>query len=212
MRYSESLKVIIENFFQNNFFVSLPLFNIIKMSYTNHSGGAKGSDSEWDRIGRLYGVTDHRHYWHRGLSKPPLGNIEISEAELDEGWEKVKIANKVLKRKPQAYKSLLSRNWFQVKHSEAVFAIGYLSFDDRGYAATAEGGTGWAVQMAIDCGKGVYFFDQKKEKWFKWNRFMFAQCDTPTLTKNFAGIGTRKIDENGKRAIKEVYEKTMKTA
>jgi|LakMenEpi03Aug12_release.lakeMendotaPanAssembly.Ray.scaffolds.fasta_scaffold89380_6 hypothetical protein len=181
------------------------------MEYTNHSGGAKGSDSEWDRIGREFGITEHRHYWHSGSAKPPLANIEITEAQLEEGWERVKYANKVLKRKPHAYKSLLSRNWFQVKNSEAVFAIGFLDFDPRGVATGTDGGTGWAVQMAIDSGKSVFVFDQSKDHWYKWNRFMFIPCETPTLTKNFAGIGTRKIGENGKRAIREVYKLTKQS-
>lgn len=42
----------------------------------------------------------------------------------------------------------------QVKNSDAVFAIGHLV---RGIV---DGGTGWAVQMAIDDGKPVYVYDQ----------------------------------------------------
>ncbi|HEY8364888.1 MAG TPA: hypothetical protein VIK84_04885, partial [Haloplasmataceae bacterium] len=36
----------------------------------------------------------------------------------------------------------------------------------------------------------------------------FVPIETPILTKNFAGIGTREINENGKQAIRDVYEKT----
>ena len=31
--------------------------------YTNHYGGAKGSDIQWDIIGKEYGFSNHFHYW-----------------------------------------------------------------------------------------------------------------------------------------------------
>ena len=60
--------------------------------YTNHSGGAVGADSTWDTIGREFGVTDHRHYYHG--NKRPLGNTEITNEQLEEGWQHVLQANK----------------------------------------------------------------------------------------------------------------------
>ena len=50
-----------------------------------------------------------------------------------------------------------------------------------------------------------------KNKWFTWSNNKFVEVDTPVLTENFAGIGTRNINEAGKQAIKEVYEKTIKS-
>ena len=43
---------------------------------------------------------------------------------------------------------------------------------------------------------------------YKTHRFI-ANKETPILTKNFAGIGTREINEVGKQAIRAVYEKTF---
>ena len=87
----------------------------------HYSGGANGSDTIWDEIGRKFGVAEHIHYYHG--TKTPLGNTPITEEELEEGWEKVLLANRVMCRYPEKYKSLLSRNWMQVKSSDAVFAI-----------------------------------------------------------------------------------------
>ena len=78
-----------------------------------------------------------------------------------------------------------------MKNSESIFAIGTIN------GKQVNGGTGWAVQMGIDEGKSVYVFDQEKCKWYFWNRD-FEVCNTPILTKNYAGIGTREINENGK--------------
>lgn len=176
-------------------------------TYTNHSGGAIGSDSQWDIVGREFGVDNHIHYWYDdGNKKPPFGNKKLTNQEREEGWENVLIANQTLKRKPNAFKSLLSRNWFQVKNSDAVFAIGNLKSPTE-----VEGGTGWAVQMAIDNGKPVYVFDQASRQWNEWNKsyLKFTPIETPKLTKNFAGIGTRKIDPDGLKAIRDVYAKTF---
>ena len=39
----------------------------------------------------------------------------------------------------------------------------------------------------------------------------FTPIDTPVLTKNFAGIGTREINDAGKQAIRDVYDKTFES-
>jgi hypothetical protein len=173
------------------------------MKNINHSGGAKGSDTAWDMIGRRFGFHDHRHYYHG--DKTPLGNVLITEEELEEGWKHVLQANKTLRRQPHKYKSLLSRNWFQVKNANAVYAISTLS-EDR---TQVSGGTGWAVQMAIDNGKRVFVFDQDLERWFEWKTSFFIECETPAITENYAGIGTRQITRKGIEAIENVYRKTL---
>jgi hypothetical protein len=174
--------------------------------FINYSGGALGSDSEFDAIGKSKGFKNHIHYYHG--NKTPLGNREITNEELQEGWEHILVANLTLLRRPDAYKDLLARNWFQVKNSEAIFAVGELTrFDTQ-----VDGGTGWAVQMAIDAIKTVYVFDQHICSWFKYDYedIEFKICEPPILTKNYAGIGTRKINELGKKAIARLYDDTLK--
>lgn len=173
---------------------------IDKFPYINHSGGAVGSDSVWDEIGQKYGVTSN-HYYHG--QKTPKGNIEISEQEFEEGKQQVLKANETLQRKPDKYMNLLARNWMQVKNSTAIYAIGVLN------NGIVNGGTGWAVQMAIDNDIPVFVFDQEKNKWFKNINGNWEYSDTPELTHNFAGIGTREINESGKKAIEDVYKKTF---
>ena len=66
--------------------------------------------------------------------------------------------------------------------------------------------------MAINEGKPVYVYDQVRERWFKNINGVWSSSDVPTLTKNFAGIGTRDINEKGIQAIKDVYAKTFNTS
>lgn len=169
-------------------------------NYINHSGGATGADYEWDRQGEPYGVVS-RHYWHG--RRTPCGNVEISHEDFEEGCRHVLYANRVLHRYPERHINLLARDWCQVKYADAVFAIGNL------YRGVVKGGTGWAVQMAIDEDKPVYLFDQKRERWLTYKDGEWVVCDVPVLTSNFAGIGSRNINESGIKAIGEVYRKTF---
>jgi len=85
-----------------------------------------------------------------------------------------------------------------------VFAVGHIvgkggkifpnQSNDTRTASTVvvQGGTGYAVGMAILEGKPVYVYDQEIGRWaaniggtWKW------LDEVPTLTTKFAGIGTR---------------------
>ena len=118
--------------------------------------------------------------------------------------------------------SLLARNWTQVKYSIQVFAIGFIinagEKSTKGYKNSSkfdvvDGGTGYAVQMAIEQENGVYVFDQGKDRWFRWsyNSLRFIELkEVPLITEqDFAGIGTRELLANGEAAIRSVYEKTF---
>ena len=176
-------------------------------TFTNHSGGAKGADSYWGEVGEKYGVTS-KHYHAEG-AKTPKGNTPVSKENLQEADEHLKKANETLDRRfptsNEYVNNLLRRNWQQVKNADAIFAIGHISNN------IVDGGTGWAVQMAIDNGKPVHVFDQVTNKWYEYNNGKWVEESTPVLTPNFAGIGTRDINEAGKRAIEEVYENTQKS-
>jgi phosphotransferase system IIB component len=175
-------------------------------TFTNHSGGAVGADTQWDVIGQQFGMVNNKHYYFEGF-KTPKGNEAIPISLKNEADAKLQKANETLGRRFPTSKeyvnNLLRRNWWQVKNSDAIFAVSTITNNK------VDGGTGWAVHMAIGENKPVYVYDQVKEKWFTWKSGQFIEIGTPKLTKNFAGIGTREINEAGKRAIKEVYQNTL---
>jgi hypothetical protein len=176
----------------------------MNLEYVNHSGGAEGADKCWGETGKEYGVTSI-HYYH-GI-KTPHGNRSLTDKEMEEGWIEVLEANKVLKRNPAYYKSLLSRNWFPVKYSEAIYAIGTILRKQ-----VVDGGTGWAVQMAINHSKPVFVFDQTLKGWYHYSYIenKFINLTTiPTLTNSYAGIGTRKLTKLGEQAIQDTYKITF---
>lgn len=202
---------------------------------TNHSGGAYGADTEWDVIGRKFGVTQHNHYReasNTSLSKR-LRNSNVSakiitEKELQEGYNELeKVFGKKFEK--SLANDLKARNLMQVKNSDAVFAIAHINLDNFN---SVSGGTNAAIQFAIKAGKPVNVFNLTDEKWYKWDDKTkeFEKQETPILIKNFAGIGTRDIEnyqtmQNGKwtdrkeyigkekekvaqQAITDVYQKT----
>jgi hypothetical protein len=209
--------------------------NALAKAFVNHSGGAYGSDTEWDLIGREFGVTDHRHYkskdntsMSKRLKDKGITPVVLTDEELENAREKVKqilgieYANDI-------NGNLQVRNYYQFQNADAIYAIGTLKDNNKGVT----GGTNTSIQLGINMGKPVYVWDVKSERWHVYKDNKFVPCDIPTLTKNYAGIGTRDIElynkkdkDTGKyvpnpkylgkdkeqkalQAIRDVYNKTL---
>lgn len=191
-----------------------------------HTGGAEGSDITWETTGLQYGITviSYSFNGHKQLSN---NRKILTNNELIEGFNHVQYANNTLKRNlfniSPYIKNLLSRNWYQVKNSNSIFAIGEFTNSKHN---SVKGGTGWAVQMAIDNEKDIYFlnqyedFSENKNEFFhitdyKWYKFDYKNSKflkinyIPKLTDNFAGIGTRQINSIGINAIIDIYKNTF---
>lgn len=184
-------------------------------NYVNHSGGCKGADMEWDRIGREYGFNNHKHY------RP--ADLKAATPEVREEIEHdIMLAAISLGRPTVEFpgKDLVRRNWFQANGADAIFAIsrivppgkpdikGFINKTDRALVA---GGTAWACEMAIAKGKPVHVFDVIMNEWYKWDNIgqRFGQIYTPVLYPNYAGIGTRLMSTSAIQAIRNVYLKTL---
>lgn len=170
-----------------------------------NSGGAPGADTIFEDECTKNGikVIAWSFFGHNIKSK---NKIVLTKEQLNEGFENVIIANKTLKRNiyriSPYVKNLLSRNWYQVKYSDAIFAVANLDGDNK-----VSGGTGWCCAMAIDNKKPVYVFDSNFNSWFKYNYDMGIfeiYKNIPKLTKNFAGVGSREINDKGVDAIKNL--------
>ena len=196
------------------------------------SGAAKGADSLWSLEANKFGFpTIHmipetfthkktKDKFFEDLKAGRLRGVDrgVSSTELLEAGPKLNEANLTLKRgdidnySPFAYE-LLARNWFQVKGAQSLYAVAPLEQGKK----TVKGGTGWAVQMALDKGlQHVYVYDPTvgNKSWFKWtpevNRFKAIDF-TPKLRRNPALVGSRQINPGGEghQAIKDVMEVTF---
>lgn len=194
----ETLKRIEERYLEN------------PIHYTLFSGGAQGSDLHWQNMGAKYGVRV-KAFSFEGHGKRNRARVVLTDFELKQADEHLHKANKTLKRHFPTSKSfvdnLLRRNWYQVKDANGVFAVGKLCASGK----IVEGGTGWAVQMAIDARKPVYVFDLGVGSWKRYDhdKQKFLSSKVPRLTLNFTAIGTRTLPEEGKTAIERVFRETF---
>jgi hypothetical protein len=173
---------------------------------TCFTGGASGSDFifETESLKKGFKVVAYSFDNHSTKSK---NRIILSQNQLKEGFKHIKIANNRLKRNlsnlEPYIKNLIARDWFQVKNSEAIFAVGIVNGEN------VMGGTGWAIGCAIDNKKPVYVFDQNYKSWFYYDydddRFQIYE-GIPKLTDKFAGIGTRNINNEGIMAIVSLFK------
>lgn len=207
-------------------------------NYTMNSGGAYGGDTYWDVIGRQFGLTNINHF-------RPADNQRLSKTLRDRNVKPFSITHEQSNYAREQIKQLtgrelpydvggelLARDFYQVDKSDGVFAIANIT---SSYKAV-QGGTNMAVQVGIKQGKPVHVYDLNTESWYQYNQSTgrFEVEDTPVLTKSFAGVGTRniqnyKVNKNGQwvdregyvgydkalkaaNAIKAVYQKTFNTA
>lgn len=205
--------------------------------YTMNSGGAYGGDTYWDVIGRQFGLTKINHF-------RPIDNQNMSKTLRDRNVKPFSITHEQSNYAREQIKQLtgrelpytlagelLARDFYQVDKSDGVFAIANITGSQR----AVEGGTNMAVQVGIKQGKPVHVYDLNTESWYQYNQSTgrFEVEDTPVLTKSFAGVGTRniqnyKVNKNGQwvdregyvgydkalkaaNAIKAVYQKTFNT-
>jgi hypothetical protein len=193
---------------------------IDKTKLTLHTGGALGSDSYFEKVSIEYGISVRAYSYKTKYHNSP-NKVEISEEDYLDGISEVNKANKFLNRWGiHKYMNLLARNWAQVKYSKQIISIGRIvdpgQKTSKGYCRSTgqsvDGGTGYAIQMGINNMRDVWVFDQFIGKWFRWSysSMSFVESECPSIMSNdFAGIGTRDINQSGINAIEDVFKKTF---
>lgn len=192
--------------------------------YTMNSGGAYGGDTYWDVIGRSFGLTKINHF-------RPADNQRLSKTLRDRNVKPFSITHEQSNYAREQIKQLtgrdlpydiggelLARDFYQVDKSDGVFAIANITSSQK----AVQGGTNMAVQVGIKQGKPVHVYDLNTESWYQYNQSTgkFEIEDTPVLTKSFAGVGTRniqnyKVNKNGQWVDREGYvgyDKALKAA
>ena len=179
------------------------------------SGGCKGADLEWGAAAKAAGH-DIIHYGFQGMnqSKSKVQFYVLNIVQLLEADSHLKKANETLKRGSFPYKSeytnnLLRRSYWQVKDTECVYAVAPIEIEKKAIG-TVRGGTGWAVQMAINLLKPVYVFDLVDKCWKQW---MYEDGWVDLIIHHppkphgiYTGIGSREITDDGREAISNVFQ------
>lgn len=182
-----------------------PVPHMPASEYTLLSGGANGAEAEFGVCAEKWGLTENNFSFPGRGAIRAHGVIELTDEELQQG----DVSSAYLKaHMHRAYPDtplfhkVLQSIWHQVNTSGEVFHIGQLQADN-----TARGGTGWAVELAKHWGKPVYVYDQDRCLWYRWQEHEWVEVQKPTITRDrFTGTGTRFLNENGKKAIHDLFE------
>lgn len=164
-----------------------------------YSGAAEGSDKAWEEAATKAGIKV------KNYTITNWDNLSNEWKEkIDKEYQEVvnTLGRKVLDINSYAGK-LVRRDMMQADKADAIFAVGEIA--SNGYV---NGDTGYATTRGIIRDIPVYLFDQKDNTWKVWNKEQskFIPTSQPTLTKNAAVIGTRKLQDNGRNAISELID------
>jgi len=193
--------------------------------YTLISGGCKGSDLEWEKAARKYGLNKVRHLsptYYEKSSNTTKNMVEYFYGVVCERLGRPKL-------NPSTHGGkLVRRNMLITMNADSIFAVGSLVYpsekDSYGHInnnkyAIMNGGTAYSVELGRILDKKVYVLDQEEMDWWvrlEGNLVIGVNNATngtspdfnkivPKPTKTFAGIGTRGINGWAKERIDEVF-------
>ena len=175
-----------------------------------HSGGGKGAEAEFGACAEKWGLAEVNYTFdgHKFLERK-RGVVVLTEEELRHGDFSLVYVSKrlgrVLSEIPQV-RNILQTIWYQINAASQVFVIGAIQEDGH-----VRGGTGWGAELARLWKKPIFVFDQERKAWFSWSGAKWELCiQPPVITReNFAGIGTQNLNDDGKKAVFELFSRSF---
>jgi hypothetical protein len=175
------------------------------------SGGAAGAEAAFGACAERHGVEEvnftfdgHKIARHRGVRV-------LNHEELQTGDVSLEYVSRLMNRRyadAPTIRRVLQTLWYQVNNGQEIYVIGHIVED-----GTVRGGTGWGAEFAKLCNKPLHVFDQEKDRWFTWTGEHWQPrpaTDGPVITHpHFTGTGTRTLEENGQRAIDELFNRSF---
>lgn len=179
-----------------------------RSAYTLLSGGAPGAEAEFGACAERWGVSEVNYsFAGRGVERT-RGLVMLSDAELKQGdVSPAYLKSHMHRTYPDTplFRRILQSIWHQVATAGEVFTVGVLLED-----GTVKGGTGWAAELAKHAKKPVHVYDQERKAWFAWRDDRWTQVEAPVITRSrFAGTGTRFLSDDGRAAIRGLFERTF---
>ena len=171
---------------------------------TLYSGGHKGAEAEFGRQAEAWGIKEVNFSFEGHAIERSRGVRILDAAQLDKGNVSMEIVSARMGRKfaqAEKIRKVIQTIFHMVNNGYHVLAVGWIQPDD-----TVKGGTGWGVELARLFNRPVHVYDQEKKVWFTWQDNAWTP-DTPRLEKDtFVGTGTRNLTEEGRQAIRDVFE------
>ena len=185
-----------------------PRVQLPTKAFTLLSGGAKGSEAMFGDAAEKWGLGEVHFSFAGRETERKRGVVELSEEELERGGVSDSYIQAQLHRsfpKTEKFQQLLKSIWHQIATAGEVFVIGEI-LDDQ----TVKGGTGWGAELARHFDKTIYVFDQSRGHWFEWNDGAWKKIEAPWIRRTrFTGTGTRWLNDAGRSAIEELFERSF---
>lgn len=175
------------------------------------SGGVNGAESEFGVNAEKFGIEEVNFTFEGHSIARNRGIRVLNHDELKNGDVSLAYISRLMNRtytETSQLRKVLQSIWYQINNGQEIYVIGEI-LDDN----TVKGGTGWGAEFAKLCNKPLFVFDQKKNGWFTWNQTEWIACkedDVVVKHVHFVGTGTRFLEENGKNAIKGLFERSFK--
>lgn len=175
------------------------------------SGGANGTEAEFGANAERFGIEEVNFTFEGHTIARRRGLRFLTQKELKNGDISLEYVSKLMNRRytdNPTFRKILQSIWYQINNGQEIYVVGEILADN-----TVKGGTGWGAEFAKLCNKPLSVFDQKRNAWFSWNQTEWIERkkgDAPVITQiHFAGTGTRFLEENGKKAIRELFERSF---
>ena len=175
------------------------------------SGGAPGAEAEFGACAERHGVEEVNFTFDGHTVARSRGTRMLNHEELQAGDVSLEYVSHLLHRRytdAPSIRRVLQTLWYQVNHGQEVYVIGAL-LDD----GTVRGGTGWGAEFAKLCNKPLFVFDQARDTWLEWTGADWraaGAANQPVVTHpHFTGTGTRVLEENGRRAIGALFDRSF---
>jgi len=135
----------------------------------------------------------------------------LNHEELQAGDISLEYVSRLMHRRytdAPTIRKVLQTLWYQVNHGQEIYVVGKV-LDD----GTVRGGTGWGAEFAKLCNKPIFVFDQGKNAWLTWKDDRWVEPAGGQAIRIadpcFAGTGTRFLEENGRKAIRELFARSF---
>lgn len=172
------------------------------------SGGAKGTESLFGELAEAAGIQEVNYSFEGHRIDRTRGLRMLTTEELAKKDVSLTYVSKLLNRKytdGQYMRAVLQTIQYQIESADEVFVVGTIMDD-----GTIKGGSGWGAEYAKICNKTLYVFGQVKNGWFKWEKGAWIDVEAPVINgPHFTGTGTRILEENGQKAIKELFARSF---
>ena len=177
-----------------------------------YSGGANGAEREFGLQAERFGIEEVNFTFEgHGIART-RGVRMLSREELQKGDVSLAYVSKLMHRTYSDalfIRKVLQTLWYQVNAGQEIYVIGKIQED-----GTVRGGTGWGAEFAKLCNKPIFVFDQERDRWFTWKENGWAEIVDPSSLRighpRFTGTGSRFLEENGRRAIRGLFERSFR--